>query len=99
MAKKKLKKKYKKTETGFEKLAQVTTNSLNKVYTDFKIKEKKELKIKEEQVKKEQEKIISKDRELRKKEEEIKLKDETQKLRDKEIKKSLRLVFQGEESI
>ena len=59
MAKKKLKKKHKKIETGFEKLAQVTTNSLSKVYTDFKIKEKKQLKLKEEQVKKEQEKLFS----------------------------------------
>ena len=37
MKRKKIKKKIKKKETGFEKLAQVTTSSLSKVYTDFKI--------------------------------------------------------------
>ena len=43
MKRKKTKKKIKIKKSGFEKLAQVTTNSLSKVYTDFKIKEKKEL--------------------------------------------------------
>ena len=50
MKKKKRKNKTKKLEISFHKIANFTSKSLSKAYEDFKIKEKKELKLREERI-------------------------------------------------
>ena len=57
---KKTKKKSNELKAGFKKLTNFTSKSINKVYKNFKkkqkIQEKNELKLREEQVKKDQKK-------------------------------------------
>ena len=63
---------------------------LNKIYDDFKAsqknREKKEIKQKEFQIKKDLEKLKTKERELQIKEDDIKKRDEVLKIKDLEIK-------------
>ena len=67
-----------------------TTSIFNKMYEDFKnnqkIKEKKELKIREDQIKKDLDKIKVKDRDIRTKEEDLKKKEDILKVKDNDLK-------------
>ena len=76
--KKKNKKKNNDLKLGLQKLTDFTSQSINKVYKNFKkkqkIQEKNELKLREEMVKKEQKKIELKIKEQSKRDNEIKKK-------------------------
>ena len=73
-------------KVGLKKLTNFTSDSINKVYKNFKkkqkVKEKNELRFREEQVKKEQKKIQFKIKEQSKKDDEIKTKEQDLRLRD-----------------
>ena len=64
--KKKKQKRHNELKVGFKKLTNFTSKSINKVYKNFKkkqkVEEKNELKLREEQVKKEQKKNRIKDK-------------------------------------
>ena len=74
---------------GLKKITNFTSQSINKVYKNFKkkqkIEEKNELKLREEQVKKEQKKTELKIKEQSKRDDEIKIKEQDLKLREREF--------------
>ena len=74
---------------GLKKITNFTARSINKVYKNFKkkqkIEEKNELKFREEQVKKEQKKIELKIKEQSRRDNEIKIKEQDLKLREREF--------------
>jgi len=86
--KKKNKKKPNELKAGFKKLTNFTSKSINKVYKNFKkkqkIEEKNELRFREELVKKEQKKIELKIKEQSKRDDEIKTKEQELKQRERE---------------
>ena len=74
---------------GLKKITNFTSRSINKVYKNFKkkqkIEEKNELKFREEQIKKEQKKTELKIKEQSKRDDEIKIKEHDLKLREREF--------------
>ena len=86
MKKKKLKKPIE-FKLGLKKITNFTSHSINKVYKNFKkkqkIEEKNELKLREEQVKKEKKKIELKIKEQSRRDDEIKIKEQDIKLRER----------------
>jgi len=87
--KRKKQKKTNELEVGFKKLTNFTSESLNKVYKNYKnkqkIKDKNELKLREEQIKKGQKKIGLKEKEQSKNQNEIKLKEQELGIKDQEL--------------
>ena len=89
MKKKKIKKRSTELKLGLKKITNFTSKSINKVYKNFKkkqkIEEKNELRLREEQVKKEQKKIELKIKEQSKRDDEIKTKEQELRLKEREL--------------